>query len=569
MIRKHFFFPILCLIILFGLFSGFSVNNQNNSLTLYLKSWGILRYRMPTNNNECNQLDRAAYYGIESILANNSKRNTNREINKLVQACLKFVSPNEGTSDSADYKSAQILYLQRTWLENPSLAGKNRSSLVKILNSKPTTIPFNTNIPSNGKPLELTYCLQDIDEESIEARIFGIGLLWNAVDYFFPFKGNIVPDWDTILSKFIGKTINCDTEISYQQIVMELVELLNDGHASVNSYELMNYWGFFSLPIQVEVSSLDSFPIVTKIWMSNGAETLFELGDKIVSINGISYRDFFSINERYFSGGNSQVKIDKLCSTYVRTETNKELSVSIQRGSKIIKWEEVPISSAIKNQLACFSIYCDEAVKLYGDSIGYLNLSLIEPSEFREYYNLVAHLGATIIDLRSYPTNILDTIANYYFDKPTIISSWTSPDYQFPGLFTSPQNEILGKENNSHYKGMIVLLVNNMTSSRGEYIALALQALPNTVTVGTQTSGTDGDILKIDLPNRLRGMFTTVSICYPNGNSTFGKGIEIDFELSNSCRYNTKYDAFIDYSLRIIKKLWGQPSHPHGAISNK
>lgn len=562
-IRKYIFYPILCLAILHGLFSSFSVSNQNDSLSLYLKSWGILRYRMPKNNIECNQLDRAAYYGIESILANNSKRNTNREINKLVQSCLKFVLPNEGISDSAECKSAQLLYLQCAWLDNPSLTRKNRSSLVKILNSKPSTIPFNIHIPSNGKPLELTYCLPGIDEKSIEARIFGIGLLWNAVEFFFPYKDDIAQEWDTVLPEFLSRVIGCKTDISYQKLTMELIELLNDGHARIDSYELMQYWGFFSLPIQVEAINLDSLPTVTKVWNPNNLKEVFKLGDKIISINGISYKDYFTLNERYFSGGNFQAKRDKLYSTYVRTRSDKKLSVSIQRGSLKNKLEVKPIPLSLKNQADCFSIYCNEPVKFYGDSIAYLNLAKIEPHDFGDYYNLAANTKATIIDLRSYPTNILDTIANYYFSKPTTISNWVSPDYQFPGQYTPLQEEILGKENSSYYRGLIVLLVNNNTISRGEYIALALQALPNTVTIGTHTSGTDGDILRIDLPERLRAVFTTVRICYPGGIDTFRNGVKIDYELPNSDIYNTKHDSFINYSLKIIEKMWGQPSYPH------
>lgn len=561
--RRILIITSLCLALLFGLFSGFSENNQNKSLSLYIKSWGILRYRIPKNKDECTQLDKAAYFGIESILKNSSKRNTNREIDKIVQTSLKFDLPNENQSELASDNNTQLQYFQNSWLENPRISRKNRSLLAKILNSKPSTTLFNINIPNNGKPLELTYCLSNIDEKSIEARIFGIGLLWNAVEFFFPYKDDIAQEWDTVLPEFLNRVIDCKTDISYQQLTMELIELLNDGHAHINSYELMQYWGFFSLPIQVGAINLDSLPIVTKVWNPNNLKEVFKLGDKIISINGISYKDYFTLNERYFSGGNFQAKRDKLYRTYVRTRSDKKLSVSIQRGSLKIKLEVIPIPLSLKNEADCFSIYCNEPVKLYGDSIAYLNLAKIEPHDFGEYYNLVASTKATIIDLRSYPTNILDTIANYYFSKPTTISNWVSPDYQFPGQYTPLQEEILGKENSSYYRGLIVLLVNNNTISRGEYIALALQALPNTVTIGTHTSGTDGDILRIDLPERLRAVFTTVRICYPGGIDTFRNGVKIDYELPNSDIYNTKHDSFINYSLKIIEKMWGQPSYPH------
>ncbi len=548
---------ILSVVILAGIFIYSSTEQDSNNLSIYLKSWGLVRFRVPSTQDECKQIDEIALNGIESILLNNTKRNLNKEINKLLQITSKSINSTITTEDTSQL-IANLTTKEIEWLRNPSLSKNNRIDLTKIFYSRPNSIPFNITISESNDPIELDYCMSNSNELIAANRIFGIGLLWNAVHYFFPYKDKIGKSWKTILPQFVQKAILCKTPLSYHLLTLELYGLLNDGHANVTSFELMKYWGFFTLPIELEIFDLDSLPIVTKVWKTLDKESKFEIGDRIISIDKNSFQDFLSINSKYISAGSSLTKYNNVCNKYVLNSNQQAVTVRIQRRGEIINQNVIPVSSGKLSDFDFISNYCTETIKQLADSICYLNLSKIEPEEFSEYYNIARKAKVTILDLRSYPSNILDTLANYYFRKPIAISSWSSPNFTFPGYSKRPdQYDYLGNYNNLSYSGKVIILVNNNTSSRGEYIALAFQALSNTITVGTQTSGTDGDILKIKLPGGLRAMFTSITISYPDGTSTFGDGIKLNYQLPKKSLFLIDNDPYIDYSVELAKSLWG------------
>lgn len=80
------------------------------------------------------------------------------------------------------------------------------------------------------------------------------------------------------------------------------------------------------------------------------------------------------------------------------------------------------------------------------------------------------------------------------------------------------------------YKGRVILLVNELTQSNPEFQAMALQRYPQTLTIGSLTSGADGDIVWIPLPGQLTS-FSGVGVLYPDGTPTQTVGVRLDIEL--------------------------------------
>lgn len=72
--------------------------------------------------------------------------------------------------------------------------------------------------------------------------------------------------------------------------------------------------------------------------------------------------------------------------------------------------------------------------------------------------------------------------------------------------------------------------MNELTQSNPEYQAMALQRCPQTLTIGSPTSGADGDIVWIPLPGQLTS-FSGVGVLYPDGTQTQTVGVRLDVEL--------------------------------------
>jgi len=74
-------------------------------------------------------------------------------------------------------------------------------------------------------------------------------------------------------------------------------------------------------------------------------------------------------------------------------------------------------------------------------------------------------------------------------------------------------------------------LVNEGTMSHGEFSAMAYATLPNTIIMGSQTAGADGNLNTVNLPNNLTTNFSGLGVYYPNGTPTQCVGIKVDIVL--------------------------------------
>ena len=84
------------------------------------------------------------------------------------------------------------------------------------------------------------------------------------------------------------------------------------------------------------------------------------------------------------------------------------------------------------------------------------------------------------------------------------------------------------------YKGRVILLVDEITQSNPEFQAMALQSCPQTLTIGSPTSGADGDIVSLPLPGGLMTYFSGIGIFYPDGTPTQTVGVRLDVEVDDT-----------------------------------
>lgn len=81
----------------------------------------------------------------------------------------------------------------------------------------------------------------------------------------------------------------------------------------------------------------------------------------------------------------------------------------------------------------------------------------------------------------------------------------------------------------STYHGKVFILVNPETRSASEWYSMSLQKIfPHSLTIGQQTSGADGDLVKINLPGDYILQFTGNGIFYPDQTQTQQTGIRIN-----------------------------------------
>ena len=163
------------------------------------------------------------------------------------------------------------------------------------------------------------------------------------------------------------------------------------------------------------------------------------------------------------------------------------------------------------------------------DSIAYLNLRSASVDNIYDNYDAIKTASAIILDLRSYPyTDIISPLTKMFVPPNSFFAYSTYSDTRFPGMlrYHRSSSSKIGSEN--YYKGRIIILVNEWTRSFSEYLTMALQVNPRSITVGNSTSGSDGNVSLFTFPGKVLTTYSGIGIYYPDFSPTQRVGVRID-----------------------------------------
>ena len=169
-----------------------------------------------------------------------------------------------------------------------------------------------------------------------------------------------------------------------------------------------------------------------------------------------------------------------------------------------------------------------EVIQHIDSHTSYLRISLADPDDVSRLFDEAGTAENIVIDLRGYPkAGVGQQISSRLIDRPTPFVTYTFVDFNNPGAFwwSAPQSiEPAGKR----FSGNVALLVDENTVSAGEFTAMAIQASPRVVTVGSETAGADGNMSAIPIPGGFVAAMSGIGIFYPDGRPTQRVGIKID-----------------------------------------
>jgi C-terminal processing protease CtpA/Prc len=160
--------------------------------------------------------------------------------------------------------------------------------------------------------------------------------------------------------------------------------------------------------------------------------------------------------------------------------------------------------------------------------IAYLKLSSVKAGDVPSYIKQAESAQGLIVDIRNYPSEfVVFALGALLVRQPTPFAEFSIGDLSNPGAFRIGHVETLTPAE-PHYGGKVVILVDEVSVSQAAYTAMALQAAPYAVVVGSTTAGADGNVSEIPLPGGLRTMISGLGVLYPNGAPTQRVGIRVD-----------------------------------------
>jgi C-terminal processing protease CtpA/Prc len=173
----------------------------------------------------------------------------------------------------------------------------------------------------------------------------------------------------------------------------------------------------------------------------------------------------------------------------------------------------------------------EKSYKMLDGNIGYVTLKNIKEEDIPIIKDTFQNTKGIIIDIRNYPSTFVPfSLGGYFVSDTTAFVKFTGGNVNNPGEFTF--TELLSIPNQeTHYKGKLIVIVNEFSQSQAEYTAMAFRAGDNTTIIGSTTAGADGNVSAIHLPGGLRTMISGIGVYYPDGTETQRVGIVPDIEV--------------------------------------
>ncbi|WP_415328513.1 S41 family peptidase [Chryseobacterium sp. MMS23-Vi53] len=540
----------LKIFILFFLFQQF-IFAQKNQYSDFIKTWNFIKYYHPDLASRKMDADSLFLINIEKI---NLKQDFNEIIKQLTQNLNTKFSAAPIIENQKDILSVNQNF---DWFEkNKKISQENKNLLNDIYKNR-----FNYELLKEGQSIsdEKKYMFPKEENLPLGYRLLTMAKIQGIVDYIFPHKYLMDKNFDFYFNILLDEAVKSPSRKDFEIVLAKTVSQFQDSHA-FEFYRQLNYRdqilfssSYYS-PFDFQI--VDDHLLVTNlIFPEICTKAQIKVGDKIMEINGKSIPQIIKEKSKLLSVSNHQ----KLLFVLSKYENNliwpdhlPKKILKVKSGSKEISTEISLIGATEKSQVAILSNYInnknrkiqnrsliDKDIAYFKtdgtlDFINNVDDNKIDP-KMDSILNSASQKRVIVFDMRGYPdwggfvyhyiykyfSPKENYFGKYYKPNPKNIGTFVYKDYDY---FPSIENKI------THiYKGKVFILVNPDTRSASEWYSMSLQKIfPQSLTIGQQTSGADGDLVKVNLPGDYILPFTGNGIFYPDHSQTQQTGIRID-----------------------------------------
>lgn len=504
----------------------------NNDLFVLGKIWGFLKYYHPNVAAGEFDWDAELFKILPDILEAKSLQERDAALSEWITDLGTFDEEKKQVADKD-----VIIAPDLDWISELNLEDSLVSKLTQVKNAKRPSVNHYVSLAENvGNPVFNEEPYDSMNYENDGYRLLSLYRYWNIIEYFFPYKNLIEEDWDDVLQEFIPKYISDSTELDYKLNTLELIGRIHDTHANIWMQDdvLDEFWGVNSAPMRL--SFIENRPVVTGYYDEDfGKKSGLINGDVITKINGQPVEEIINEKLMYVPASNYPTKLRDIAPKLIRTNEEK-LNIEFVRKDKTnnAELEVYPLAAlGYHNQsLTPETIDKDGFLKL-DSNIAYLFPGNLFNSDLPDIMKQVQGTKGLIIDLRGYPADfILHNLSEYLLPEKTKFSKISIGSIEKPGLFKTVVELETGKTNIDYYKGKVIILVNELTLSQGEFSAMAFRHAPGALVIGSTTAGADGNVSTFVLPGGVYTAISGIGIYNPDGSDTQRVGIIPDIAVT-------------------------------------
>jgi len=521
-------------------YSQVNLNQKDKHTENFIKLWGLIKYKTSFSDSKKLNFDDLFINYYDKI----SSANSNEDYNKVILSFLKNFNTTSKTVEISLKKTYELF--------NENIFDKENLNKIKEIYNKPF-VEKNKYFHPNKLARYFFFNENSFPNDTFPnegKRLLALARIWNTLYYFYPYKNQISINLENLLMKYIPILKDCKNIEDYSISIMKIGNNIEDGHAIVTSKFINDeFFGRYIAPIKTMY--IDSEIIITEIFDKTMP---LKKGDIISQIKNVDVGWLIDSlkNILPFSNINS---FKHRVNIYLFRSKTQNILLKYKR-------DNVFDSCLVHSVLASKFIEMDDSItaltpksKIINPETIYFDLSHLKNNDANNELNKSDNYKNIVLDLREYPNQTLNKICNYFSNSKNIFAILKSIKKNELGEFSDNRYIYCGKSNNKKKEKKLYLLVDNGTISQSEFMAMAIQTLPNVTTIGNRTAGADGNICIIDLPGGIKFGFSGLAIYYPDGRETQRIGIIPDIEVTPTIEgIKQGKDEVLEKAIEIIDK---------------
>ncbi|MEQ8245406.1 S41 family peptidase [Fulvivirga sp.] len=541
---------ILALLLLSSKVQAQLILDNNEKLFATAKLWGFMKYYHPNVAKGKFDWDNQ----LIEILPSIEQATTKEELSSIylkwieslgdIELCKKCIQ----LEDKREYFNKNF---DLSWIFNDKLFTNELSEKLIFIEQnrfqgKHYYVAFNGKPPVLRITNEKSYPQFDWTNKTL--RLLSLFRYWNIIEYFYPHKYQIDTDWDDVLVQMLPKFGTPNSEIEYHLAMLELVVKIDDSHGFFTTDNLVSHFGEKQIPAAFSI--IDNKLIINYLYDDSLAQVNdLKVGDMITKVENVDVGELISQRLKYIYGANNGAKI-KYSFNKILNGSSDSIKVEIVRNGQ----KEVRNLLRYTFDQFHFSTEVRKSWEVMDNNIGYINLGIIDKKDLTQALEELINAQSMILDLRGYPKEFYGHILRNYFGAiNTSIARQINADLNYPGKYILTEQNFNKAE--PKYKGQVIVLVNERTQSRAEYMALWLQNGYNVTTIGSRTAGAGGIMIDMDFVGGFNSYFTSSGIFYPDMSPIQREGVKIDLIVTPTIEgmINGK-DEVLDKAIEITLK---------------
>lgn len=518
---------LLVLILLFQISFSKPIT-ETQKLAATCKVWGFLKYYHPNVTDGSKNWDEQLFQILPKVEEAKTSEAFSLVIENWINSLgeIKKLETNKVSKKEYFDKNFDLSWLNKNELFSKSLSKKLKFVEENRIQGKQYFVEFG--LESEGVPLkfknEVKYT--DLKWTDKNLRLLTLFRYWNYIEYFFPYKYQMDENWDKVLLEMMPRFFTPESEKDFILAVREISIKLNDTHASTQMGQLFDYFGDKFIP--ADISIIDQKAIIVGLKNDSlAAINDIKIGDVITKVEGKTIAEILKENLKYVEGSNEP---SVLKNAYWAIFNGKTPSFEIE----FIRNGETKVKSINRYEYQNLKIQFPdkEKWKILEGNIGYVDFDALDQEDIPALISALNNTNAIIFDNRTRPHEIMYPISDWLNSEEKEFARFLDPDVNYPGRYFWREGiHKCGKTNPNHYKGKVIVLANEKAISHGEFTIMSLQAVPNSVVIGSQTGGADGANYGFPLIKGFYTSFTCYGVFYPNKKETQRIGIVPDIEV--------------------------------------